>query len=107
MSRRVTTKTAMTDGTIVAAAAKQQGFDTNVVGNTVHFLSGSLRGAVLDLRTGNITGDTDYGHTATGLKALVQGYGEAKVRAEIAKQGGYVEQRMMEGDKVVLICQIG
>jgi hypothetical protein len=97
----------MTDREIVEATAKQQGVDYQITGNTVHFTSGAIRGAVLDLRTGDITGDSDYGHSARTLKGLVQGYSETKIKMELAKQGGYVEQRMMQGDKVVLVCQIG
>ena len=107
MSHRVTTKTEMKDLALVQEAAKAAGISCTASGDIVSFTGGALRGAVLDLKTGNITGDSDYGHTSEVLSALKQGYAEAGIRAHYLKHGGNVESRQVVGDKVVLICSIG
>lgn len=107
MSHRVTTKTEMKDLALVQEAAKAAGVTCTANGDIVTFTGGALRGAILDLKTGNITGDSDYGHTSDVLGALRQGYAEAGIRAHYLKNGGYVESRQVVGEDVVLICSIG
>lgn len=105
MSHRVTTETEMKDRELVKAACKQQGVTFNESGDSIHFTGGTLSGATLNLKTGTISGDTDYGHNRQTLGALRQAYGEAKYRFECQKQGIQIESRTVEknGD-IVLIC---
>jgi hypothetical protein len=108
MSRRVTTETEMKERSLVEQACKTQKISYTVHGDNVRFTSGGLQGASLDLRTGRITGDSDYGHTAGVLGSLRQAYGEAKYRKECVKQGITVESRSVsrEGD-IILMCSYG
>jgi len=106
MSHRVTTETEMKDRELVKAACKAQGVSfSDSAGNTIHFTGGKLQGASLDLKTGRISGDTDYGHNAKTLGALRQAYGEAKYRFECARQGIQIESREVDkAGNIVLIC---
>jgi hypothetical protein len=108
MSRRVTTQSEMKEKALVAQACKAQNISYTEHGDTIRFTSGGLNGAILDLRTGNITGDSDYGHTTGVLGSLRQAYGEAKYRKECLKQGVTIESRTMnkQGD-IVLLCSYG
>lgn len=108
MSHRVTTKSEMKDRSVVEAACRDAGIAYSVSGNSVSFTSGPLRGSYLDLTTGDIRGDSDYRHTPEILGALRQGYSEAKVKMELSKQGGYVEERNVDSQgRVVLLCHVG
>lgn len=108
MSHRVTTATEIKDKALAIQAAKAAGVGVVEEGNTLRFTSGDLRNAVLDLRTGRITGDTDYGHTEEKLGALRLHYSEAKYTLECARQGIMVESRTVNKDgHVELICAMG
>jgi len=107
MSHRVTTETEMTDRTLVKSACKQQGVNFTESGDTMHFTGGPLNGATLNLKTGQITGDTDYGHSRASLGALKQAYGEAKYLFECQKQGIQVESRTVDtktGDIILMLA---
>lgn len=108
MSHRVTTQTEIKDKALAMQAAKAAGMGVADDGNYLRFTSGSMSNAVLDLRTGTITGDTDYGHTQEKLAALKQHYSEAKYKLECARQGIMVESRAVNknGD-IELICAMG
>ena len=106
MSRRVTTKTNMTDKTHVLAAAKAAGWDATESGGNINFRSGPLRNASLNLASGEIVGDSDY-HTKKELGALHQGYAEMKFRAEAAIEGVQINERLVERDGTVrLKCRM-
>jgi len=93
MSHRVTSETSMTEMDVVLKVAKAQGINCSPTGNTVRFTGGKLNNAVLDTKTGRISGDTDFGHTESGLGMLRQGYSEELYRRECLKQGIQVESR--------------
>ena len=109
MSHRVTTETQMQDKALAIQACKAAGINAVEQGNDMlRFTSGKLANATLDLRTGRITGDTDYGHTGDSLGAIQQHYGEAKYRQECLKQGISVESRMVDREgNIVLMCAMG
>lgn len=89
-------------------AAKAAGIGVVDDGNSLRFTSGSLNHSVLDLRTGQITGDTDYGHTSDKLGALKMHYSEAKYKLECARQGIMVEERTVnKNGEIELICAMG
>ncbi len=103
MSRRITTQTEMKDREHVEAACKLKGITYAVSGNTIRFDSGSLRGATLNLTTGEIIGDSDW-HKRNDLGALHQAYAEAAYTSQLLKTGGYVESRTVEKEDIVLVC---
>jgi hypothetical protein len=108
MSHRVTTETEIKDKALLAQACKTAGITFTEAGDTIRFTSGSLAHAVLDLKSGRITGDSDYNHTRDGLGSLRQAYGEAKYRNECSRRGIQIESRSVEknGD-IVLMCSMG
>ena len=93
MSHRVTTETSMTEKDIILKVAKAQDITCSESGSTIRFTGGKLNNAVLDTKTGRISGDTDFGHTESGLGMLRQGYGEEIYRMNCLKQGIQVESR--------------
>lgn len=103
MSRRITTKSEMTDKELVMQAARLSGIAAHDLGTTIQFLSGQMRNATLDLRTGTITGDSDYGHTSAGLGVLRQHYSEAQVRREFMKNGTNVSERQVNEDGNIVL----
>lgn len=107
MSRRVTTKTEIKDMALAKTALQSAGYGFEEHGSQLSITTGSLRGAIIETRTGEISGDTDYGHRESEMGALRQFYGEAKYRAELAKQGGWVDSRQVDknGD-IVLMCAV-
>lgn len=112
MSHRVTTETNMTDLSVVKKVAADQKIGFTESGKTLTFTSGSMRNATLDTSTGRITGDTDWGHTQTGLGMLRQGYSEELYRRECLKQGIQVESRQVvsyqgQNNVVKLVLSMG
>lgn len=107
MSHRVTTQTEIKDKALAMAALKQAGFSYAERGDTLTITSGELSNASIDLRTGTVSGDTDYGHRAERFGALRQFYSEASYKAGLNKNGGYVESREVDknGD-IILMCAI-
>lgn len=108
MSRRITTETNITDKAVALEALELAGIEHNVQGDTIYMSSGDFRNARLDLRTGTISGDSDFGHDSEQFGVLRQYYGEALFRAEARKNGTTIEQREVneEGD-VVLMWHVG
>ncbi len=104
MSHRVTTTTEMKDREHVRAACKQNNVSYTEQGDTFLFTSGPLKNASLDLRTGAISGDTDFGHTKAAFGCLKQAYGEAKYKFECQRQGIQIESRTVENGNIVLLC---
>jgi len=108
MSRRVTTKTEIKDRDLAIQALKNAGMNYTESGKTIRITSGRMANATIDLTTGEVTGDSDYGHSSGVLGGLRQGYAEAKYRAECVKQGITISSRTVErnGD-IVLLCRMG
>lgn len=108
MSHRVTTQTEIKDKALAMQAAKAAGVGVADDGSYLRFTSGPLTNAVLDLRTGTISGDTDFGHTSEKLGILKMHYSEAKYKLECARQGIMIESReMSKSGDVVLFCAMG
>lgn len=106
MSRRVTTQTEIKDKGLAIQALKQAGLSFREVGETqINITSGRLAHATIDLRSGEISGDSDHGHSRESLGLLRQYYAEAKYKAECAKQGITIDSRTVSknGD-IVLMC---
>lgn len=108
MSHRVITQTEIKDKALAIQALKQANMAFTDHGNTLHITSGSIAGAVVDLTTGEITGDTDRGHRRddNGLGVLKRYYAEAKVREQCTLQGITIEERIVEKNGAIrLRCQ--
>jgi len=95
MSHRISIATSITDRTIAEAALKAKGWGYDVSGDTIRITSGPMSRANINLKTGEVSGDTDV-HTdkygAHGnLGSLNRAYSEQLVRAQVASKSGYFE----------------
>ncbi len=107
MSHRVTTKTEIKDKGLAINALKAAGFGYEDLGSSLRITSGPARNATLDLKTGEILGDTDYSHQNNddSLGILKRYYAEAKYRQECQIQGYTIESREeMKDGRIVLTC---
>ena len=108
MSHRVTTETEIKDKALAISAIKTAGISYQESGQTIRFTSGPLANATLDLNSGRISGDTDYGHSATKLGELRMFYGEAKYKLECNRNGIMVESRTInKAGEIELLCSVG
>jgi len=108
MSHRVSTKTEITDKGLAIAALTQAGISFRESGDQIHLTSGDVRNAVINLKTGEISGDTDYQHTTQKFGVLRQFYSEAKFLSEAAKTGTIIEQRDVDHEgNIVLTWSMG
>lgn len=108
MSKRITTQTDIKDKGLAIKALGQLGLAYEEMGSTsLRITSGTLGNAVIDLTTGKVSGDTDYGHRRESLGDLRQAYAELKFRADAAKEGVQIKQRFVRQDgKVRLVCRM-
>jgi hypothetical protein len=107
MSKRIQHKTDMTNKEFAVAAITSAGLSYEEMGsNTLRITSGNLVNATLDLTTGTISGDSDFGHRKETLGSLRQAYTEAKYRHEAAREGVQIKQRLKRGEDVVLLCRM-
>jgi hypothetical protein len=107
MSHRITTKTEIKDRVLAEQALQLAGMAYQTEGSTIRITGGSLRGARLDLRTGTLTGDTDFhsGH----MDDLKRNYAEAKFTEQCAIEGQTIESRevLQNGDVKLLVRAYG
>lgn len=104
MSRRITTKTSITDKDLAEQALKQAGIQYQDQGTSIRFTSGEMANATLDLTTGTISGDSDFGHTKERLVGLLrQHYSEAQVKREYAKLGAVIDERQIDNQGNVVL----
>lgn len=107
MSHRVETKTEITDKALAIKALKQNGWSFQDEGQSLRITSGPMDRAVIDLRTGSITGDSDWhGPRGTGLIGLNQSYAEQKLKATLLKEGATIQSRHVEGERVVIMAHM-
>lgn len=107
MSHRVTTETEMKDAAVTKEVLRKAGMDFNESGDQLYITSGPLQHATIDLKTGRISGDTDW-HSKDSLGMLRQSYGEGKYLQELSKQGGMVTSRSVDKNgNIVLMCAVG
>lgn len=108
MSHRVTTQTEIKDKALAIQALKQANMAYSESGSTLHITTGPIADAMINLTTGEVSGDTDRGHKRgdDGLGILKRFYAEAKVQQECALQGIVIEERIVEKDgRIRLKCQ--
>lgn len=103
MSRRVSTKTNITDKDVAIAALGYAQVQHSVSGNRIFLQSGPLLGAVLDLETGDLSGDTDFGHSEASLGVIKQYYAEALFRVESSKIGTTIDQRAVDHEGNIVL----
>jgi len=105
MSHRVTTKTDITNKDLAIQALKIAGLSYQESGaDTLVITGGALRNATINLRNGEISGDTDW-HSRDTLGALRQHYSEAQIRQRCLMEGHSVEERqVLQDGRVKLIC---
>lgn len=107
MSHRVTVQTEIKDKGLALQALKASNISFREQGDTLHLTGGGYENVSINLKTGSVSGDTDYGHQASKLGLLRQNYAEAKYKAEAFKQGVSISDRRVEknGD-IVLQCRM-
>lgn len=109
MSHRVSTKTEIKEKDLAIQALKAAGWGYNEQGNTLYITTGPMARSTIDLKTGTVTGDSDW-HSRDTLGALRQHYSEAKVREQALKTGATIESRevLKNGDvRLVLTASFG
>lgn len=104
MSRRIENQTEITDKDLALRAIQLAGMECKVHGELIRITSGSMSGASVNLKTGLIFGDEDFGHTEESLGMLRQYYSEALFKRDCARQGTVVDQRQVDanGDIVLM-----
>jgi len=108
MSRKITNKLNITDAELAKDSLRLAGLEFQERGNTLLITSGELHRASLDLETGVISGDSDYGHSAAKFGMLRQYYAEAQLRQEYAKNGTTVDERQTDHEgNIVLMWHMG
>lgn len=103
MSRRIETRTEITDKDLAIQALEQAGIAFTVNGDYINLQSGNLKDARINLRNGSVTGDSDYGHNEAKFGVLRQYYSEAKVRDAFLKEGVTVDGREVNDDGEVVL----
>jgi len=104
MSHRVTVQTEIKDKDCAIQALKDAKVRFEESGDSLRITSGPCSNAVINLKTGEVSGDTDYRHNTKELGLLRQMYAEAKFKAELFKTGGTVDSRNVDrnGDVVFM-----
>lgn len=103
MSRIITTQTQIKDKELAVLACSQAGISFRDEGDQLIFTSGSLAHARLDLTTGNISGDTDFGHSKSSLGVLRQFYSEAQFKREAQKIGTTITERTTDKEGNIVL----
>lgn len=105
MSHRVTTKTEITDREMAIAALNRAKYSFTSQGNTLTITSGPLNRAIIDLTTGEVTGDTNY-HGKDSLGLIRQVYSEEKYVRELRRIGASITSRevLRNGDIKLTCC---
>jgi len=104
MSKRIKTNTEITDKELAIEALNQAEIVYQIKGDTIYMDSGELMHTSLSLKTGEISGDSDFGHTSENLGLLRKYYSEAKFKRECLKNGTLIDERQVneEGDIVLM-----
>jgi len=106
MSHRVTVQTEIKDRMLAIDSLKAANIQYREQGDTLYLTSGGFENATLNLKTGQVSGDTDYGHNVGKLGVLRQHYAEAKFKQESFRQGISIQSRTVDRDgNIVLHCR--
>lgn len=105
MSHRVKTQIDVTDASLAIEALRGMGLPFTQEGKTIRISGGRLKNAVINLANGEITGDTDFGHTEKAFGLVRQRYNLLKTKRELALQGGVViNEEVLANGVVRLTC---
>jgi len=99
MSHRTRHSTDIKDLNLATQTLKDAGWEYKKEGSTLRITSGPMRYSTIDLRTGIVTGDSDF-HNRRTVGAFRQRYSEQRVRQEAVKSGATIESRevLQNGD---------
>lgn len=103
MSRIIQLQTEMTDLNLATTALESAGIAYTVNGDIIRMLSGDLNNATIDLKSGRISGDSDFKHTSYKFGMLRQHYSEAQVREAYAKEGTQVDERATDTEGNIVL----
>lgn len=104
MSHRVTVESEIKDLDVLRAAVSASKGTLSGTG-TVRITGGAYSNVSVNLKTGEVSGDTDYDHTAAKIGLLRQAYAEAKYHKEAAMLGITVTDReVQKNGNIVLRC---
>lgn len=104
MSHRITTKSAMTDQSIINESLAAKGWKCSVKGTLVTITTGPMAHAVIDTKTGTVRGDSDM-HDKKILSELNQTYLELLTVREVEQQGGEILERSVENGTIRLLIR--
>lgn len=93
----------MTDVTIACSALASMGAKFSRSGSNITIQSGPLNRAVLNTETGELTTDSDYGHTESTFNQLRQAYGVEACLAAARANGHSVVSQSVDTDGSVVI----
>lgn len=99
MSHKITINTEITDEAAVKRACSDHGWVCEVTNGRVAFHGGPLNRATLNLKTGKITGDSDF-HNKEAVVEFGIAYSEALWMNKIG-EGGYLESREVLTDGTI------
>lgn len=99
MSKRITIKTQFTDKAALQRACNDNDWAFKIQGDRADIDGGPLRGATINLKTGDVTGDTDF-HSEATANAFGMAYSEALWMNRISETG-YLEGREVLEDGTV------
>lgn len=106
MSHRITTKTEITDRELAINALQSKDWSFDERGDSITVTSGPMANATINLKSGVVSGDTDY-TSREALTSLNQAYGEALCMREVEEQGGYCEEReVLDNGSVRLVMNV-
>jgi hypothetical protein len=103
MSRRITTQLNIEDENLAVEALNLAGYNFTKQGSSLFITDGILRNAVVNLVSGEIEGDSDYGHTEENFSVLRQYYAEAQIRAECLKNGTTIDERATDSEGNIIL----
>jgi hypothetical protein len=108
MSRRITQNTDITNKELAIMALNAAKISFEEQGEILYLKSGAFQNATLNLKTGTISGDSDFGHRKEEFGLLRQHYAEAESRLACQRIGDTIDERSLnaEGD-IVLMCHTG
>ncbi len=107
MSHRVTVQTSMTEKAHLITALKESKIAFSEQGDLIHCSSGQLNRATINMKTGAVSGDSDF-HSTEDLGVLRQAYSLAKYKAELFTQGGSINSQTTDAvGNIILKCSAG
>lgn len=105
MSRRISFKSEIKDPDLALKALDSLDMSYRHTGDTIQIMSGTLQGCTVNLKTGEVIGDSDY-HTGK-LGALRQAYSEQDFRRAAARSGNTIESRTVNAKgEIKILCRM-